>query len=40
MLSRSIHPELIVLDLVLPKVSGWEVFKYLSEDLELRQIPS
>ena len=39
LLSRSIHPELIVLDLVLPKVSGWEVLKYLREDLELRNIP-
>jgi CheY-like chemotaxis protein len=39
LLSRGIHPRLIVLDLVLPKVDGWAVLKHLQEDKDLREIP-
>jgi CheY-like chemotaxis protein len=39
LLSKGIHPRLIVLDLVLPKVDGWTVLKHLQEDKELREIP-
>ncbi len=39
LLSHGIHPRLIVLDLLLPKVDGWAVLKHLQEDAALRQIP-
>jgi len=39
LLSRGIHPRLIVLDLILPKVDGWAVLKHLQADKELREIP-
>jgi len=39
LLNHGIHPRLIVLDLLLPKVDGWSVLKYLQEDPELRRIP-
>ena len=39
LLSHGIHPRLIVLDLMLPRVSGQEVLKHLREDLSLRHIP-
>jgi CheY-like chemotaxis protein len=39
LLSRGIHPRLIVLDLILPKVDGWAVLKHLQQDRQLREIP-
>jgi len=39
LLSHGIHPKLIVLDLVLPKVDGREVVKHLQGDKDLRSIP-
>ena len=33
------HPGVILLDLTLPKVSGWEFLNYLRRDGELREIP-
>jgi len=39
LLSKGIHPRLIVLDLVLPKVNGWMVLKHLQTDKALREIP-
>lgn len=39
LLSHGIHPRLIVLDLMLPKVSGWEMLKHLRQDPSLRDIP-
>ena len=39
LLSHGIHPRLIVLDLMLPKVSGWEMLKHLRQDPALRDIP-
>jgi len=32
-------PQLIILDLMMPKVTGWDLLKHLQGDLELRQIP-
>jgi len=39
LLERGIPPAVIMLDLMLPKVSGWEVLKHLRADPELREIP-
>ena len=36
---RREHPDVIVLDLMLPMVSGWDVLKERSRDPELQQIP-
>jgi len=38
-LAREHHPDLILMDIQLPEVSGLEVTKWLKEDDELRQIP-
>ena len=36
---RKERPNLIVLDLIMPKVSGFEVMEYISLNVELNQIP-
>ncbi len=33
------HPNLIMLDFLLPKMSGWEVFQQIQKEYTLRQIP-
>ncbi len=38
-LARKHHPDLIIMDIQLPEVSGIEVTKWLKEDDELRAIP-
>ena len=38
-LTRNIMPDLIIMDIQLPEVSGIEVTKWLKEDDELRAIP-
>jgi two-component system cell cycle response regulator DivK len=38
-LARKRHPDLILMDIQLPEVSGFEVTKWLKEDHELRVIP-
>jgi len=38
-LARAHHPDLILMDIQLPEVSGLEVTKWLKEDEELRSIP-
>jgi len=38
-LAREEKPDLILLDLILPGVHGFDVLKKLKEDLETRQIP-
>ncbi len=38
-LIREAHPNLIMLDFLLPKVSGWEVFQKIQSQEELRHIP-
>jgi two-component system cell cycle response regulator DivK len=38
-LARQHHPNLILMDIQLPEVSGLEVTKWLKEDEELRAIP-
>ena len=38
-IAREHHPDLILMDIQLPEVSGLEVTKWLKEDPELRAIP-
>src|SRR6056297_911367 len=38
-LARAHHPDLILMDIQLPEVSGLEVTKWLKEDEDLRDIP-
>lgn len=38
-LVKSINPDLILLDLILPKIHGFEVLKQLKEDKETKDIP-
>ena len=38
-LAREHHPDLILMDIQLPEVSGLEVTKWLKEDDKLRSIP-
>ena len=39
LLAHGIRPRLILLDLMMPKVTGWDVLKHLQTDPELREIP-
>ena len=38
-IARAHHPDLILMDIQLPEVSGLEVTKWIKEDDELRSIP-
>lgn len=38
-LAREHHPDLILMDIQLPEISGLEVTKWIKEDPELKQIP-
>lgn len=38
-IEHGMRPDVIVLDLLMPKVSGWEVIEHLQHDVELREIP-
>jgi CheY-like chemotaxis protein len=40
LLDRGIRPRLILIDLMLPRVSGWELLTYLQGDLQLRNTPT
>jgi len=39
LLSQGDLPQLIILDLMMPKATGWDLLKHLQGDLDLRQIP-
>ena len=39
LLSEGLRPSVILLDLTMPRVSGWEFLNYLRRDGELREIP-
>jgi CheY-like chemotaxis protein len=39
-LDRGVRPRLILVDLMLPRVSGWELLSYLQSDPELRHTPT
>ena len=36
---RATHPDVVLLDLMMPVLSGWDVLKERKEDAELRRIP-
>ncbi len=38
-LVKELHPSLIMLDFILPKMSGWEVFQQIQSHPELQKIP-
>lgn len=38
-LMRSEHPDVVVLDLMMPVLSGWDVLREREDDEELRRIP-
>jgi CheY-like chemotaxis protein len=40
LLERGIRPRLILVDLMLPQVSGWDLLTYLQTDPELRDTPT
>jgi two-component system response regulator VicR len=37
--ARAWRPDAILLDLTMPKIDGWEVFKLLRKDKDLRTVP-
>ena len=39
LLAHGLRPGVILLDLMMPKVTGWDVLKHLQTDPELREIP-
>lgn len=39
LLAHGIRPRAILLDLMMPKVTGWDVLKHLQTDPDLREIP-
>ena len=38
-LLKEIHPDLVLLDLMMPGVDGWEVYRQIKADDELKDIP-
>ncbi|HEX2060195.1 MAG TPA: response regulator [Thermoanaerobaculia bacterium] len=38
-LMRADHPDVVVLDLMMPVLSGWDVLRERADDAELKQIP-
>ena len=38
-LIRQVDPDLIILDYIIPRMSGWEVYQQIQADPELRSIP-
>ena len=40
LLQGGLRPNLLLIDLAVSKVSGWDVLRYMHEDLELRSIPA
>jgi CheY-like chemotaxis protein len=39
-LEKGLRPQLMLVDLMLPKVSGWDLLQRVREDPELREIPT
>ena len=39
-LDGGLRPQVMLIDLMLPKVSGWDLLQYVREQPELRQIPT
>jgi DNA-binding response OmpR family regulator len=38
-LLKSLRPDILLLDLMLPDVDGWELYRQLKDDKELAQVP-
>lgn len=38
-MARSLHPDIIALDLLMPGVDGWSVLRQLKADTDLKEIP-
>lgn len=38
-LIRELHPDLVLLDLMMPDMDGWEVYQQMKADASLRDIP-
>jgi len=38
-LMREIHPDLVLLDLMMPEMDGWEVYQQMKSDETMRAIP-
>ncbi len=36
---RSVHPDLVLLDLMMPDLDGWEVYQQMKADESMRDIP-
>jgi DNA-binding response OmpR family regulator len=36
---KSLRPDVLLLDLMLPDVDGWEIYRQMKEDEELAQVP-
>lgn len=36
---KQLHPAVVLLDIILPKMSGWDVLKVMKSDEELKHIP-
>jgi len=38
-LLKSLKPDVLLLDLMLPDIDGWEIYRQMKEDDELRHVP-
>lgn len=38
-LIRSVHPQLVLLDLMIPDMDGWEIYQQMKSDVTIKDIP-
>lgn len=36
---KSLHPDVLLLDLMLPDINGWDIYRQMKEDEELADVP-